>query len=94
MCINKDSIFKENSTAWGRCPKHKHHGSEVVWCAMALAVCHFYSGAFCRLKIMERPSIPGGACTRQAAHYTPCASGEPVEILHVIVRKQNEKINL
>ena len=53
---------------WVRCPKHKHHGVKVVWCATASAVCHYHSGASSRLKIMERLSIPGGVCTREAAY--------------------------
>ena len=53
---------------WVRCPKHRHHGVKVVWCAAASAVCHYHSGASCRLKIMERLSIPGDVCTREAAH--------------------------
>ena len=44
-----------NSTMWVRCPKHKHHGVEVVRCAGAPAVCHCHSrGASSKLKIMER----------------------------------------
>lgn len=57
-----------NSMVWVRCPKHKHHGFKVVRCAAASAVCHYHSGASSRLKIMERLAIPGGVCTRQAAH--------------------------
>ena len=53
---------------WVQCPERKHHGVKVVWCAAASAVCHYHSGASCRLKIMERLSIPGGACTREAAY--------------------------
>ena len=53
---------------WVQCPERKHHGVKVVWCAAASAVCHYHSGASCRLKIMERLSIPGGVCTREAAY--------------------------
>ena len=52
---------------WVQCPKHKHHGVKVVGVA-ASAVCHYYSGASCRLKIMERLSLSGDVCTREAAH--------------------------
>ena len=53
---------------WLRCPKDKYYGAKVVWCAAASAVCHYHSGASCRLKIMERLSIPGGVSTREVAH--------------------------
>ena len=32
------------------------------------AVCHYHSGASSWLKVMERLSIPGGVCTREAEH--------------------------
>ena len=57
-----------NSMVWVRCPKHKHHGVKVVRCAAASAVCHYHGGASSRLKVMERLAIPGGVCTREAAH--------------------------
>lgn len=57
-----------NSMVWVWCPKHKHHGVKVVRCPVASAVCHFYSGASSRLRVMERLSIPGGASTRLASN--------------------------
>ena len=57
-----------NSMVWVRCPRHKHHGVKVVRCAVASAICHFHSGSSSRLRIMERPSIPGGASIRLASN--------------------------
>ena len=80
---------------WVRCPKHKHHGVKVVWCATASAVCHYHSGASSRLKIMERLSIPGGVCTREAA-YAKDSKQLTKRDLHVAQkekrRRQGEKL--
>ena len=53
---------------WVRYPKHKHHCVKVVWCTAASAIYYYHSGASCRVKIMERLSIRGDVCTREAAH--------------------------
>ena len=52
-----------NSMVWVRCPKHKHHGAEMVRFAAASAMCHFHKGAECRMDIMEKRSIASGMHT-------------------------------
>jgi len=56
-----------NSIVWAHCPQHKHHGTKVIYCAVAPAVCHFHSGAASRLRVMERLLIPARMCTKKAS---------------------------
>jgi hypothetical protein len=51
---------------WIRCPKHKFHLAKVVCFAVALAVCHFHSGAASREGVMFSLTIPGGAHTEKS----------------------------
>lgn len=55
-----------NSLVWIRCPKHKFHLAKVVCFAVALAVCHFHSGAASREGVMFCLTIPGGAHTEKS----------------------------
>jgi len=52
---------------WARCPKHKHHGTKVIRCAVASTVCHFHSGAASRARIMQRLAIPAEEHTHKAS---------------------------
>ncbi|XP_028394501.1 uncharacterized protein LOC114518697 [Dendronephthya gigantea] len=55
-----------NGLVWAQCPKHKHHGSKAVHCAVGSAVCHFHKGAETRLRAMKRLSIDPGSHTKTA----------------------------
>jgi len=52
---------------WTCCPKHRHHGTKVIRCLVASAVCHFHSEAASRARIMQRLSVSPGEHTRKAS---------------------------
>ena len=56
-----------NGLVWAHCPKHKHHGTKVIRCAVPSTVCHFHSGAASRARIIQRLAIPAGEHTHKAS---------------------------